>query len=132
MFINVCLACKRMKDMSKYYHQQAENVKQGNQDQYSTNKPLDVSLYKQQVQTSTLKYAAHDGENLQQFLAKLKLYIDLGHEKNARIHIDPPKGAWYQHRNPAGCFCCEDQNMIWYMYAIMEIIKEKYPKFIIK
>ncbi len=124
-----------MKDMSKYYRQQeqkSKNVKQGNQDQYSTLKPLDVSLYKQQVQTSTLKYTPHDGENLQQYLAKLKLYIDLGHEKNARIHIDPPKGAWYQHRNPAGCFCCEDQNMIWHMFAILQIIATKYPKFIIK
>ncbi len=121
-----------MKDMSKYYKQQAENVKNGNQDQYSALKPLDVSQYKQQVQSSTLKYSAHDGENLEQFLARIKLYIDLGHEKSARIHIDPPKGAWYQHRNPAGCFCCEDQNMIWYMYAILQIIKEKYPKFIIQ
>ncbi len=118
--------------MSKYYHQQAKNVKEGNQDQYNISKPLDISLYKQQVQSSTLKYAAQDGEKLYQFNAKLKLYIDLGVEKNTRIHIDPPKGAWYQHRNPAGCFCCEDQNMIFYIFNILKVLEEKYPNFIIK
>lgn len=124
-----------MKDTSAYYRKQeqkAKDVIEGNQDQYNTLNPLDISQYKQQVQTSTLKYTPQDGENLTQYLAKLKLYIDLAHEKSSRIHIDPPKGAWYQHRNPAGCFCCEDQNMIWHMYAILQIIRHSYPRYIIK
>ncbi len=123
------------KDFSNYYRKEelkSKAVKEGNQDQYNTLNPLDITQYKRQVQQSTLKYAARDGETLKQFTAKLELYMNLGLEKNERIHIDPPKGAWYQHRNPAGCFCCEDQNMIHYIFNILQILAHQYPKYIIK
>jgi len=124
------------KDFSKYYRAEeakAKAVSEGNQDQYNMQQPLDVSKYRELIHTTNhLKYSVQDGQKLNQWLAKLELYINLGVEKSERIHISPPKGAWYQHRNPAGCFCCEDQDMISYMYHVLQIIAHKYPNFIIK
>ncbi len=102
-------------------------VTNGNQDQYNMVNPLDITQYKALVKDSSLKYAVHNGEKLYQFLARVQLYMDLGLEKNKDIHIYAPKGAWYQHRNPAGCFCCEDQNMIHYLFNILKILEHTYP-----
>ncbi len=107
--------------------QKVESLKAGNQDQYNMVKPLAISQYKELTRNSSLKYAVRDGEKLYQFTARLQLYMDLSLEKNKDIHIYAPKGAWYQHRNPAGCFCCEDQNMIHYMFNIFKIIEHTYP-----
>ncbi len=127
----LCDVINRMND-ENYIKKQLARVNSlkatDNQDQYNTSDPLDITVYKRMLHDSTDKYKLQDGEKLSQFVTRVQLHIDIGFEKNERIHISAPKGAWYQHRNPAGCFCCEDQNMIAYLINILHILAIKYPK----
>ncbi len=131
MFINVCSIANVMNE-NNYIKKQLDRVNAlkatDNQDQYNTSDPLDITQYKRMLHQNTAKYALQKGETLSQFTTRVQLHIDIGYEKNERIHISAPKGAWYQHRNPAGCFCCEDQNMIAYLINILHILAHQYPK----
>ncbi len=126
-----------MKHDEQYIRAQLDRVNaitsdRQNQDQYNTDNYMDITQYKNLLKNSSEKYKIRDGETLKQFTSRIELHIDIGLEKNERIHITPPKGAWYQHRNPAGCFCCEDQNMIHYLLNVLMLVSHKYPTFILQ
>jgi len=104
---------------------QSKNLK----DQYNTlDENQDLGNTKTYIPTPSLAYAPVIGETLQTWFAKLKIYRKINYEKNTKAHITPPKGAWYTHRSPLGCFMCEDQQFINVMLEILQILSKRYPE----
>jgi len=117
---------------NKYYEDEIRKLslqREGLKDQYNTldeNKDLgNTSSY---VPTPSLAYSPINGELLASYYQKLKIYRKINYEKNTKAHITPPKGAWYTHRSPLGCFMCEDQQMINVLLEIIRILSLRYPK----
>jgi len=104
---------------------QRKNLK----DQYNTlDETPDVTKTSSYIPTPTLAYSPIEGENLEAYYAKLKIYRKINYEVNTKSHITPPKGAWWTHRQPSGCFMCQDQQMINVMLEIIRILSLRYPK----
>ncbi len=117
---------------NKYYEDEIRKLEiqqKGLKDQYNTlDENQDLGNTKSYVPTPSLAYAPIKNETLESFFEKLKIYRKINYEKNTKAHITPPKGAWYTHRSPLGCFMCEDQQMINVMLEIIQILSQRYPK----
>ncbi len=115
---------------NKYYEDEIRKIdvqRKNMRDQYNTlDNPYDIDDI-QKVTKSDLEYAPNEGETLNSYYNRAKIYVKLCEKKNIQTHINGPKGAWYTHRNPAGCFACEDINLLNVILRTLEIIAEKYP-----
>ncbi len=74
------------------------------------------------------EYSWNSGETAEQFYIKFKIHVDVATEKNIRLHMKGPKGPWYSHRRPDGCFMCKDVEIIGYCMDIIKYFVTKYPK----
>ncbi len=95
--------------------------------QYTDEEKLDKNDYKK-VTNANIDYAPHRGETWNEFAGRIKIYADLNAEKNRLTHIDGPRKAWYTHRNPQGCFMCEDTNLISLMRRVIAYMAWKFPE----
>ncbi len=75
-----------------------------------------------------LEYSPRKHELWTDYAKNLKIHIAYAQKKNYKAHIDPPKGCWYTHRSPLGCFMCEDMELIHYMLKVIEYMGETHPK----
>ncbi len=116
---------------NKYYEDEIRKLElqqKGLKDQYNTldiNK--DLGNTPEYVPTPSLAYSPSKNETLESYYQKLKIYRKINYEKNTKAHITPPKGAWYTHRSPLGCFMCEDQQMLNVMLEIIRILSLRHP-----
>ncbi len=114
-----------------YYEKEIRNIelqRKGMRDQYnSLDNPYDMHDV-EKVTRSDLEYAPNEGETLSSYYQRAKIYVKLTEKKNIQTHINGPKGAWYTHRNPSGCFACEDLNILNVLLRTLDIIQQKYPE----
>ncbi len=104
-----------------------ELVRKGMHDQYnSDDNPLDMNDVEKTLKIN-LQFAPHQGQTWQSYITELSIYKKYCEDKNIRTHVNGPKGAWYTHRNPAGCFACEDLNLINVMFKVLASMSEQYP-----
>ncbi len=94
--------------------------------QYTDLEKIDVNDYKKVV-NANVTYAPHKGETWRQYAERVMIYCDLSAKKNRLTHIDGPRKAWYTHRNPMGCFMCEDTNLISLMRRVIAEMATLYP-----
>jgi len=117
---------------NKYYEDEIRKLelqRSNLKDQYNTlDENADLGNTKNYIPTPSLVYAPVLGDTLETWVPKLKIYRKINYEKNTKSHITPPKGAWYTHRSPLGCFMCEDQQMINVMLEILGILSKRHPK----
>ncbi len=116
---------------NKYYEDEIRKLelqRKNLKDQYNTlDVNQDLGNTESYIPTPSLVYSPILGEKLSAYFDKLKIYRKINYEKNTKAHITPPKGAWYTHRSPLGCFMCEDQQMINVMLEIIGILAKRYP-----
>ncbi len=104
-----------------------EVIRHGLNDQYNTlDNPIDPDDIKHILKTD-LQFSHHEGQTWASYLNELRIYKKFCEEKNIKTHINGPKGAWYTHRNPMGCFACEDINLINTMFRALTIMVKQYP-----
>ncbi len=75
-----------------------------------------------------LEFTPKEGETWESYYARAKIYADFNAKKNIKAHISGPKGAWWTHRNPSGCFCCEDMNLISVLIQTLHLQTLAHPK----
>ncbi len=108
-----------------------EAIKEDRWDQYSTDESsLDLGKYQNIVKDNTIDYSVRKREKLIDWLQRIEIYVKLGADLNAKSHITPPKGAWYTHRSPMGCFMCKDQDMIHYLLNVIRLLTHNHPDYI--
>jgi len=119
-------------DSNEYYDKEIRKIelqRKQLKDQYNTlDENQDLGKTENYIPTPSLAYAPVLGENLQTWFAKLKIYRKINYEINTKCHITPPKGAWWTHRQPSGCFMCQDQQFINVMLDILRILSLRYPE----
>ncbi len=103
-----------------------ERQQKGLTSQYTDEEKLDPNDFKNIV-NARLKYSPIQGQKWQEYATKLNIYTDLAAEKNRLTHIDGPRKAWWTHRNPMGCFMCEDINLISCMLKVIKIMASQHP-----
>ncbi len=91
-------------------------------DQYSTNQPRVDEFDVRNIFTLNHKWKPNKGEKLKDYLPKLKIHIETAIEYSRKTHINGPKGSWYSHRNPMGCFACGLSDILLTTYHILSYI----------
>ncbi len=94
--------------------------------QYVDSEKLDPNDYSSIVNAKII-CSPEGGESWAHYADRLQVYVKIAAEKNYKTHIDGPRKAWYTHRNPMGCFMCEDANLIAVMRRVVGYMATKYP-----
>lgn len=119
---------KEMEKLEKQQRELREIQEAGRWDKYNTtDKMVDENDYKK-VLNADLEFTPNKGETWESWFAKAEVYAKMGAKKNIKAHINGPKGAWWTHRNPQGCFPCEDTTLITTLINVMGIMVQQYPK----
>ncbi len=115
---------------NKYYEDEIEKIsrqRKGLRDQYNTlDNPYDTNDIEKIIHAD-LEYAPKPKQTWLSYCENLRIYYKLQCKKNIQTHVNGPKGAWYTHRNPSGCFACEDLNLLSVMLQTIELMASKYP-----
>ena len=122
---------QEMTEMTKLEMQQRNLRNQYTKNQMEFN---DYEYSRKLRENTTLQYSIATKETLSDYLIRLKTHIDLANRKNVRTHIhNNGRGCWFTHEDKfgVGCFMCEDHNLIYYLYSLIEIVSEKHPDLVI-
>ncbi len=116
---------------NKYYEDELRKISNQTKnlrDQYNTlDNPYD-SHDIEKVIDANLEFAPSKGQTLKSYDETLKIYYKLCCKKNIQTHINGPKGSWFTHRNPSGCFACEDMNLMSVMMDVVHLLAIKFPE----
>ncbi len=134
-----------VKDDSEYYKQQdaralAKLEKEQRElrlreeadwrDRYNTTEKQESEHYYKKIVNAKIKIAPISGENVSDYIKRLKIYQRIAHDKNWETHVDNGKRTWHTHTLPVGCFMCEDSQFITVCIQVMQILADDNPKFI--
>ncbi len=101
-------------------------------DQWNTeSKNQDENEYKRIINSNnTLNYAIRKAETLEKYLIRIEDHVAIANKTNWKVHvIIGSKGKpWYTHKNPNGCFMCDDTNMLNYFINLFKAIAVQHPK----
>jgi len=115
-----------------YYDKEIRKIelqRKGLRDQYNTlDNPYDSNDIEKVIHAD-LEYAPKPKQDIKSYSENLRIYYKLQCKKNIQTHINGPKGAWYTHRNPSGCFACEDMNLMSVMLQVIELMASKHPEY---
>ncbi len=101
-------------------------------DQYnSLDNKIDEHDYENVVKSS-LDYSPSADESYLSYYEKLKIFVQICSKRNIQTHIAGPKGAWYTHRNPQGCFACDDMNLMSIMVDVIGLMASRSPDTLFK
>ncbi len=113
------------------YLERQERQQKFLRDQYNETAKYDaMEDYQRIIQQSNLDYAIRKEENLENYITRLEIHVKFNATKNIKTHIQAPKGCWYTHKSPLGCFMCDDMNMISYMLNLLKTMAKYQPEYI--
>lgn len=69
-----------------------------------------------------------EGETLEVYFQRLVNSVEEQYQISTNAHINGPKGPWYTHRTPSGCFICNQATLSQYMESIIESVLDAIPK----
>ncbi len=116
--------------MSEEYLKARRDLERQQEDlssQYTDEEKMDANNYQAIINSPSI-CTPEGGEKLTHYADRLQIYCKIASDKNRLTHIDGPRKAWYTHRNPMGCFMCEDMNLIAVMRRVIGLLAIKFPK----
>jgi len=116
--------------MTEYYDKEMEKlekIQKGLVDRHNS-EPLavDINDYQKIINAKT-KLAPIMGENWIKYVDRIKIYQEIARDLNWNTHVDNPYKTWHTHKNPAGCFMCNDTAMISVLVKVLECMASIYP-----
>jgi len=114
------LSDENVKDSSLYY----DSVR----DRHNTLDPPEDKHAYRKIVNAQLSLAPSSAESLETYLTRIQIYEQIAREKNWNTHVDNPYKTWHQHKNPMGCFMCQDTQFIHVLIQVLQVINEQYPK----
>ncbi len=113
------------------YLERQERQQKYLRDQYNEVEKYDaMEDYQRIIQQSTADYAIRKQEKIIDYIQRLQIHVEFNAKKNIKTHIQAPKGCWYTHKSPLGCFMCDDMNMIHYMLNLIKTMAKYQPEYI--
>ncbi len=114
-----------IKDTAEFYKKLAQ--KQEDKHNSLENIPnIDPNDYLRIVRSNSRYAPQHHMKTLEQYISQAKMMQKFGYETSQRTHIDGVK-QWYTHRDPRGCFMCDDQQFISVLVSLLEYIATIHP-----
>ncbi len=117
------MAKTNRKEVEDYFEKSMLSYDKYKKDNLETN----PNLY-QKIIHSESDYAPQQHMEIQEYIYIIKAQRKIRYTKNYNTHIDTPKGCWYTHKRPDGCFMCDDMQMITVLCQALEFLAKKYPK----
>ncbi len=118
-------------DEESFYEKEIRKIdlqRKGLRDQYnSLDNPYQEEDYEKIIKAD-LEFTPKSGQSWNSYCENIIIYSSMNAKKNIKTHINGPKGAWYTHRNPQGCFCCEDTNLIAVLVSTIRLMAKQYPE----
>jgi len=118
--------------MTEYYDKEMERLEKLQKELHdrhnSENVNVDKSEY-QRIVNAQLHVAPLGGEKLPDYIQRIKIYQKLASDLNWNTHVDNPYKTWHTHKNPVGCFMCQDTQFIGVLIQVLQCIIEQYPEF---
>ncbi len=117
--------------MTEYYDKEMERLEKmqkGLHDRYNSEQlDVDPTNYKRII-NAKVKLAPIGGEKWIQYIERIKIYQKIAFDKNWGTHVDNTYKEWHTHKNPMGCFMCEDQAFIAVLIQVLECMAENHSK----
>jgi len=110
----------------KFHPKDQANTAREVYDQYNTLEKPEYD-YTEKVVNSDLEYSPSKNQSWHSYAIEASIYAKTGMKVSDRSHINTPKGPWYTHRHPNGCFMCADQNLISVLIDVIKLMSSKYP-----
>ncbi len=110
----------------KFHPKDEQNETKEYHDKYNTLEKPEYT-YTENVINSDLEYSPSKGQSWHSYSIEASIYAKTGLKTSDRSHINTPKGPWYTHRMPQGCFMCADQNLISVLIDVIGLMAHKYP-----
>ncbi len=101
-------------------------------DRYNTVEPPEDENNYKRILNAQLAIAPLNTETLEQYIQKIKIYQKIARDRNWNTHVDNPYKTWHQHKNPMGCFMCQDIQFIGVLVQVLELIGSLYPNITFK
>ncbi len=99
-------------------------------DNYNTlEPPYDGDEYEKNPKISHHPFSPKNGQTLHDYYIQLTVNDKIVHDKNYKAHINGPKGHWYMHVNPMGCWGCEEAELSGVQLNVIAVLAHKYPDF---
>ncbi len=117
--------------MTEYYDKEMEKLEKLQKDLHDryNSEPLSVDKNDyQKIVNAKIKIAPIGGELWLQYIERVKIYAKIAFDKNWTTHVDNPYKVWHTHKNPMGCFMCEDTAFITVLIQVLECMAEKHSK----
>ncbi len=116
--------------MTEYYDKEMERLERMQKemhDRYNSEEvKVDVNDYRKII-NAKVKLAPIGGEKWLQYIARIKIYQKIAFDKNWGVHVDNSYKVWHTHKNPMGCFMCEDSAFIAVLIQVLECMAENHP-----
>ncbi len=117
--------------MTEYYDKEMEKLEKLQKqlhDRYNSEEvEVDKNEYRRII-NAKIKLAPIGGEKWMQYIDRIKIYQKIALDKNWNTHVDNTYKVWHTHKNPMGCFMCEDTAFIAVLIQVLECMAEHYPK----
>ncbi len=126
VILTISVLCDSLEMSEKEHRYNKRNEAKEYHDQYNTLEKPEYT-YTEPFINSDLEYAPSKGQSWHSYSIEAEIYAKTGFKTKERSHINPPKGAWYTHRMPQGCFMCADQNLISVLIDVIKLMSSKYP-----
>ncbi len=103
------------------------NFSQENRDRYNTLDENEDPHNYRKIINSQSDITPTAGESLAQYLQRITIYEKIARDKNWNTHVDNPYKTWHQHKNPMGCFMCQDTQFIRVLVQVLQVISDQEP-----
>ncbi len=90
--------------------------------------------YKRLINTPNHQdYSIRKQEKLSTYATRLQEHIRFANKKNYHIHVEiGTRGhPWYTHKDPNGCFMCEDTSFLLYLLSVIKALATLNPDIIL-
>ncbi len=96
-------------------------------DRYNTIEPPEDENNYRKILNAQNPVAPSSKESLEQYITRVKIYQKIASDLNWKTHVDNPYKTWHTHKNPAGCFMCQDTQFITVLIQVLQVILDQHP-----
>jgi len=117
--------------MNEWYDKELERIELMQKDLHDRHNSEPIAVDKNQYKriiNAKIKIAPITGESWIKYVERIKVYQEIAKDLNWNTHVDNPYKEWHTHKNPAGCFMCNDIAMISVLVQVLECMAAQHPE----
>ncbi len=114
---------KELAKIEKQQQELRERQEAKDRDRYNVLEEERVSRHDyMHIVNAKINIAPSTGEKLSDYIKKVIIYQEIAKAKNWDTHVDNPYKTWHTHKQPSGCFMCEDSAFIGVLIQVLQVL----------